>query len=44
MVTTAGDAHHRRRLLIQDVADLLLSADTGTPLLIVLEDCTGPTS
>ena len=38
LVTTAGDAHHRRRLLIQDVADLLLPADTGTPVLIVLED------
>jgi tetratricopeptide (TPR) repeat protein len=38
LVTTAGDAHHRRRLLIQDVADLLLPAGTGTPVLIVLED------
>jgi DNA-binding CsgD family transcriptional regulator/tetratricopeptide (TPR) repeat protein len=37
-VTAAGDAHHRRRLLVQDVADLMISADPGTPLLIVLED------
>ena len=34
----AGDAHHRRRLLVQDVADLLIAADPGTPVLIVLED------
>ena len=34
----AGDAHHRRRLLVQDVADLLVAADPGTPVLIVLED------
>ena len=38
LVTAAGDAHHRRRLLIQDVADLLLPEDIGTPVLIVLED------
>ena len=37
-VARAGDAHHRRRLLVQDVADLVTSADPGTPLLIVLED------
>jgi ATP/maltotriose-dependent transcriptional regulator MalT len=37
-VVRAGDAHHRRRLLVQDVADLVTSADPGTPLLIVLED------
>ena len=34
----AGDAHHRRRLLVQDLADLLVTADPGTALLIVLED------
>jgi predicted ATPase len=38
VVTAAGDAHHRRRLLVQDVADMVISADPGTPLLIVLED------
>ena len=34
----AGDAHHRRRLLVQDLADLLITADPGTAVLIVLED------
>ena len=34
----AGDDHHRRRLLVQDLADLLVAADPGTPVLIVLED------
>ncbi len=34
----AGDAHHRRRLLVQDLADLLVTADPGTAALIVLED------
>jgi len=34
----SGDAHRRRRLLVQDLVDLLLSAYHGTPLLIVLED------
>jgi predicted ATPase len=38
VATAAGDAHHRRRLLVQDVADLVISADPGTPLLIILED------
>jgi predicted ATPase/DNA-binding CsgD family transcriptional regulator len=33
-----GDAHHRRRLLVQDLADLLVTADPGTAALIVLED------
>ena len=33
-----GDAHHRRRLLVQDLVDLLASADAGTPLLMILED------
>jgi DNA-binding CsgD family transcriptional regulator len=34
----AGDAYHRRRLLVQDAADLLVPAGSGAPLLIVLED------
>jgi DNA-binding CsgD family transcriptional regulator len=34
----AGDAHHRRRLLVQDLADSLVTADPGTTVLIVLED------
>ncbi len=34
----AGDAHHRRRLLVQDLADLLVTAEPGTPVLIILED------
>jgi DNA-binding CsgD family transcriptional regulator len=34
----AGDAHHRRRLLVQDLADLLVTADPGIPVLIILED------
>ena len=34
----AGDAHHRRRLLVQDLADLLVTADPGLPVLIILED------
>ena len=38
IATSAGDAHHRRRLLIQDVVDLLMSADPGAPVLIILED------
>ena len=33
-----GDAHHRRRLLVQDLADLLVTAEPGTPVLIILED------
>ena len=35
---TAGDAHHRRRVLVQDLADLLVSAEPGTPVLMILED------
>jgi ATP/maltotriose-dependent transcriptional regulator MalT len=35
---TTGDAHRRRRLLVQDLVDLLLPAYPGNPLLIVLED------
>ena len=34
----AGDAHHRRRLLVQDLADLLVTVDPGGPVLIILED------
>jgi DNA-binding CsgD family transcriptional regulator/tetratricopeptide (TPR) repeat protein len=34
----AGDAHHRRRLLVQDLADLLVSAEPGMPVLMILED------
>jgi DNA-binding CsgD family transcriptional regulator len=34
----AGDAHHRRRLLVQDLADLLVTVEPGTPVLIILED------
>jgi DNA-binding CsgD family transcriptional regulator/tetratricopeptide (TPR) repeat protein len=33
-----GDAHHRRRLLVQDLADLLATVDPGGAALIVLED------
>ena len=36
--TGAGDAHHRRRLLVQDLADLVVTAGPGTPVLLVLED------
>ena len=34
----SGDAHHGRRVLVQDLADLLVTADPGTPVLIILED------
>jgi predicted ATPase len=33
-----GDAHHRRRLLVQDLVDLLAGIDPGTPVLMILED------
>ncbi|GIH79790.1 helix-turn-helix transcriptional regulator [Planobispora longispora] len=33
-----GDAHHRRRLLVQDLADLLVTAGSGGPVLTILED------
>jgi DNA-binding CsgD family transcriptional regulator len=33
-----GDAHRRRRLLVQDLTDLLVTADAGIPVLIILED------
>jgi DNA-binding CsgD family transcriptional regulator/tetratricopeptide (TPR) repeat protein len=36
--TDAGDAHHRRRLLVQDLADLLVTVEPGIPVLIILED------
>jgi DNA-binding CsgD family transcriptional regulator len=35
---TAGDAHRRRRLLVQDLVDLLVATDSGDPLLMILED------
>jgi DNA-binding CsgD family transcriptional regulator/tetratricopeptide (TPR) repeat protein len=34
----AGDAHHRRRVLVQDLTDLLAAAEPGTPVLMILED------
>ncbi len=34
----AGDAHHRRRLLVQDLVDLFVSAAPGLPVLVILED------
>ena len=34
----AGDAHHRRRLLVQDLADLLVTVEPGLPVLVILED------
>ena len=33
-----GDAHRRRRLLVQDLADLLVTTDPATPVLMILED------
>jgi DNA-binding CsgD family transcriptional regulator len=36
--TDAGDAHHRRRLLVQDLADLIVTAEPDSPVLIILED------
>lgn len=35
---TDGDPHRRRRLLVQDLADLLLPAGSGSPVLMILED------
>ena len=37
----SGDAHHRRRVLVLDLADLLVTADPGTPVLIILEELPG---
>src|SRR5690348_2774412 len=34
----AGDAHHRRRVLVQGVADLLVTAGASTQVLIIVED------
>jgi DNA-binding CsgD family transcriptional regulator/tetratricopeptide (TPR) repeat protein len=34
----AGDAHRRRRLLVQDLADMLVTTEAGTPVLMILED------
>ena len=36
--SAAGDAHRRRRLLVQDLADLLVTTDPATPVLMILED------
>jgi DNA-binding CsgD family transcriptional regulator/tetratricopeptide (TPR) repeat protein len=36
--TAAGDAHHRRRLLVQDLVDMLVTTEPGIPVLMVLED------
>jgi ATP/maltotriose-dependent transcriptional regulator MalT len=33
-----GDAHHRRRLLVQDLADPIAGAEASRPVLIILED------
>jgi DNA-binding CsgD family transcriptional regulator/tetratricopeptide (TPR) repeat protein len=33
-----GDAHHRRRLLVQDLADGLIRTEPGTRMMIILED------
>lgn len=33
-----GDAHHRRRLLVQDLVDPLVGVPVGWPMLIMLED------
>jgi DNA-binding CsgD family transcriptional regulator len=33
-----GDAHHRRRLMVHDLADGLIRTEAGTPMMIVLED------
>jgi len=38
LADAAGDAHHRRRVLVQDLTDLLVSAEPGTPVLMILED------
>ena len=35
---SGGDAHYRRRLLVQDVVDALVTLAGPTPLLIILED------
>jgi DNA-binding CsgD family transcriptional regulator/tetratricopeptide (TPR) repeat protein len=34
----AGDAHRRRRLLVQDLADMLVTTEPGSPVLMILED------
>jgi ATP/maltotriose-dependent transcriptional regulator MalT len=34
----SGDAHRRRRLLVQDLCDPIAGADAGRPVLIILED------
>ena len=42
--TGAGDAHHRRRLLVQDLADLVVTAGPGPRCCSFSRTCTGPTS
>ncbi len=36
--TADGDAHRRRRLLVQDLADMLVTTGPGGPALVILED------
>ena len=36
--TGTGDPHHQRRLLVQDLADPIVGAPLGRPVLIILED------
>ncbi|GAA1010246.1 LuxR family transcriptional regulator [Acrocarpospora pleiomorpha] len=36
--TADGDAHRQRRLLVQNVVDLLVMAEPGGPMLVILED------
>jgi DNA-binding CsgD family transcriptional regulator/tetratricopeptide (TPR) repeat protein len=36
--TGGGDVHHRRRLLVQDLADPIAGVHVGRPTLIILED------
>ena len=36
--TGTGDPHHQRRLLVQDLADPIVAAPLGRPVLIILED------
>jgi DNA-binding CsgD family transcriptional regulator/tetratricopeptide (TPR) repeat protein len=36
--STAGDAHRRRRLLVQDLVDPMIANQSARPLLVILED------
>ena len=36
--STAGDAHRRRRLLVQDLVDPMIANQPARPLLVILED------